>query len=113
MLSVLGIWVSGRGELPERHGEIIRRRLKRPHDTAEPVRTYADLPPGVADASVIAAAGPLNLTDAATWDRRHFTVAHPNHPGALNLLPSLCGPRHRAPQPATPTLPRARAAVRC
>jgi hypothetical protein len=29
-LSVIGIWESGRGDLSERHDEIIRRRLKRP-----------------------------------------------------------------------------------
>lgn len=29
-LSVVGIWESGRGDLSERHDEIIRRRLKRP-----------------------------------------------------------------------------------
>jgi len=29
-LSVIGIWESGRGDLSERHDEIIRGRLKRP-----------------------------------------------------------------------------------
>ena len=29
-LSVVGIWESGRGDLSERHDEIIRGRLKRP-----------------------------------------------------------------------------------
>lgn len=29
-LSVLGIWESGRGDLSERHDEVIRGRLKRP-----------------------------------------------------------------------------------
>jgi len=29
-LSITGIWESGRGDLAERHDEIIRRRLKRP-----------------------------------------------------------------------------------
>jgi hypothetical protein len=29
-LSIVGIWDSGRGDLSERHDEIIRRRLKRP-----------------------------------------------------------------------------------
>lgn len=29
-LSVIGIWDSGRGDLSERHDEIIRGRLKRP-----------------------------------------------------------------------------------
>ena len=29
-LSVVGIWESGRGDLSERHDEVIRGRLKRP-----------------------------------------------------------------------------------
>jgi len=35
--------------------------------TAELVRTYADLPLGAVDASVIAVAERLNLTDVASW----------------------------------------------
>ncbi len=54
---------------------------------AELVRTYADLPLGAVDASVIAIAERLNLTDVATLDRRHFTVVRPKHIQALNLLP--------------------------
>ena len=54
---------------------------------AELVRTYADLPLGAVDASVIAIAERLNLTDVATLDRRHFTVVRPKHAQALNLLP--------------------------
>jgi len=55
--------------------------------TAELVRTYADLPLGAVDASVIAVAERLNLTDVASLDRRHFTVVRPKHANALNLLP--------------------------
>ena len=55
--------------------------------TAELVRTYADLPLGAVDASVIAVAERLNLTDVASLDRRHFTVVRPKHVNALNLLP--------------------------
>jgi uncharacterized protein len=55
--------------------------------TAELVRTYADLPLGAVDASVIAIAERLELTDVATLDRRHFTVVRPRHAKALNLLP--------------------------
>jgi len=54
---------------------------------AELVRTYADLPLGAVDASVIAVAERLNLTDVATLDLRHFTVVRPKHTAALNLLP--------------------------
>jgi uncharacterized protein len=54
---------------------------------AELVRTYADLPLGAVDASVIAVAERLKLTDVATLDRRHFTVVRPKHAKALNLLP--------------------------
>ena len=55
--------------------------------TAELVRAYSDLPLGAVDASVIAVAERLQLTDVATLDRRHFTVVRPNHTTALNLLP--------------------------
>jgi len=54
---------------------------------AELVRTYADLPLGAVDASVVAVAERLKLTDVATLDRRHFTVVRPKHAHALNLLP--------------------------
>jgi uncharacterized protein len=54
---------------------------------AELVRTYADLPLGAVDASVLAVAERLELTDVATLDRRHFTIVRPRHAHALNLLP--------------------------
>jgi predicted nucleic acid-binding protein len=54
---------------------------------AELVRTYADLPLGAVDASVMAIAERLKLTNLATLDRRHFTVVRPQHTTALNLLP--------------------------
>jgi predicted nucleic acid-binding protein len=54
---------------------------------AELVRTYADLPLGAVDASVLAVAERLKLTDVATLDRRHFTILRPSHTHALNLLP--------------------------
>jgi predicted nucleic acid-binding protein len=53
--------------------------------TAELVRGYAGLPLGAADASVIAVAELLKLTDVATLDRRHFTVVRPKHAAAVNL----------------------------
>ncbi|WP_405139419.1 PIN domain-containing protein [Sphaerisporangium sp. NBC_01403] len=48
---------------------------------------YIDLPLGVVDASVIALAEKLGLTEVATLDRRHFSVVRPNHVDALKLLP--------------------------
>lgn len=54
---------------------------------AELVMIYRDLPLGAVDASVIAAAERLAVTEVATLDRRHFTVVRPNHTAALTLLP--------------------------
>ncbi len=48
---------------------------------AELVRTYADLPLGAVDASVLAVAERLRLTDVATLDRRHLTIVRPGTPG--------------------------------
>lgn len=53
----------------------------------ELVSTYADMPLGGVDASVIAIAERLKLTDVATLDRRHFTVVRPTHTATLTLLP--------------------------
>lgn len=54
---------------------------------AELVETYGDLPLGTTDASVIAVAERLKLTDVATLDRRQFTVVRPSHVNSLTLLP--------------------------
>jgi uncharacterized protein len=54
---------------------------------AELVEQYADLPLGATDASVIALAERMNVTEIATLDRRHFTVVRPRHTVALLLLP--------------------------
>ena len=54
---------------------------------AELVARYRDLPLGAVDASVIAAAERLGVTDVATVDRRHFTVVRPSHVAAFTLLP--------------------------
>jgi predicted nucleic acid-binding protein len=55
---------------------------------AELVRTYADFPLGAADASVIAVAERLDVTQIATIDHRHFRVVRPRHCDAFNLLPT-------------------------
>jgi uncharacterized protein len=54
---------------------------------AELVETYADLPLGTVDASVIALAERLNLPAVATLDHRHFSIVRPRHVPALELLP--------------------------
>jgi predicted nucleic acid-binding protein len=51
------------------------------------VATYASLPLGAVDASVISIAERLGLSEVATLDRRHFTVVRPRHLDALTLLP--------------------------
>ncbi|WP_415108107.1 hypothetical protein [Micropruina sp.] len=53
---------------------------------------YSDLPVGTTDlgttdASVVALAERLGITEIATLDRRHFTVVRPRHAGALTPLP--------------------------
>ena len=54
---------------------------------AELVARYHDLPLGTVDASVIATAERLNVTQVATIDRRHFSVVRPQHITAFELLP--------------------------
>jgi uncharacterized protein len=54
---------------------------------SELVETYADLPLGTVDASVIALAERLNLPAVATLDRRHFSVIRPRNVPAFELLP--------------------------
>ncbi|GDY33122.1 hypothetical protein GTS_47550 [Gandjariella thermophila] len=54
---------------------------------AQLVKTYADLPLGAVDASVITVAERLGISRVATLDRRHFTVVRPKHVPALELLP--------------------------
>ncbi len=51
------------------------------------VEKYSDLPLGAVDASVIAVAERLGVTDIATLDHRHFTVVRPGHADAFTLLP--------------------------
>jgi predicted nucleic acid-binding protein len=51
------------------------------------VRTYADLPFGTTDATVVAIAERLGTIEVATLDRRHFTVVRPAHTDVFALLP--------------------------
>jgi len=54
---------------------------------AELVGRYRDLPLGTVDASVVAAAERLHVTQIATLDHRHFAVVRPAHAPAFELLP--------------------------
>lgn len=54
---------------------------------AELVTTYADLPLGGTDASVIAVAERLDQSRIATLDRRHFTIVKPANGQAFELVP--------------------------
>jgi predicted nucleic acid-binding protein len=53
----------------------------------ELIERYRDLPLGLVDATVIAAAEMLGETKVATLDHRHFTVVRPAHADALTLVP--------------------------
>jgi uncharacterized protein len=55
---------------------------------AELVTRYADMPLGAVDASVVAVAERLGLSEIATVDRRHFSVVRPRHVDAFTLLPT-------------------------
>jgi predicted nucleic acid-binding protein len=55
--------------------------------TLELVRTYADLPLGVTDASLVALAERHRAERIATLDHRHFRVVRPNHLAAFTLVP--------------------------
>ena len=54
---------------------------------SELVKTYADLPLGTVDASVVALTERLNLPAVATLDHRHFSVVRPRNVPAFELLP--------------------------
>ena len=53
----------------------------------ELIERYADLGLGLVDASVVAVAERLGVTDIATLDRRDFAVVRPRHVVAFTLLP--------------------------
>lgn len=53
----------------------------------ELVAQYHDLPLGAVDASVVAAAERLGVTEVATVDRRHFGVVRPRHSSAFEIRP--------------------------
>ncbi|MGH3612877.1 MAG: hypothetical protein ACRDRK_09825 [Pseudonocardia sp.] len=49
--------------------------------------SYANLPLGAADASVVAVAEHLNVRRILTLDRAHFSIVRPRHVGSFELLP--------------------------
>lgn len=55
--------------------------------SAELVGRYRDLPLGTVDASVVATAERLRVTEIATLDRRHFSIVRPAHADAFELVP--------------------------
>lgn len=57
--------------------------------TADLAEQHADLCLGATDASVIAAAERLGAKSIVTLDRKHFSVVHPKHVDAFELLPEL------------------------
>ncbi|MEU6697587.1 PIN domain-containing protein [Pseudonocardia sp. NPDC046786] len=54
---------------------------------ADLVETYADLPLGRSDASVVALAERLGIAEVATLDHRHFRIVRSRHVDAFTLLP--------------------------
>lgn len=54
---------------------------------AELVARYRNLPLGTVDASVVATAERLRVTEIATVDRRHFSVVRPLHVESFTLRP--------------------------
>lgn len=53
---------------------------------AELVWRYRDLGLGTVDASVVAVAERMGITDVATLDRRHFGVVRPSHVETLTIV---------------------------
>src|SRR5690606_25077251 len=58
---------------------------------AELARRYDDFPLGTTDASVLALAERLDVTEIATTDRRHFAAVRVHHVDHLTLLPERLG----------------------
>jgi hypothetical protein len=50
-------------------------------------QTYADFPLGTTDASVIAVAERLGVTEIATLGHRHFRAVRPGHVASVTVLP--------------------------
>ena len=57
----------------------------------ELAETYIERPMGATDASVIAVAVRLSITEIACTDRTDFRMVHPRHVEAFTLLPEGIG----------------------
>ncbi|MGH8897351.1 MAG: type II toxin-antitoxin system VapC family toxin [Egibacteraceae bacterium] len=75
-------WSLARGELPVE--PLLPSDWER---IAELTETYADFPLGIVDASVVATAERLGITQLATLDHRHFSAVRPRHVDAFTILP--------------------------
>ena len=53
----------------------------------ELMAAYADTPIGLVDASIVAIAERLHVSQILTLDRRHFSMFQPRHVQAFTLLP--------------------------
>ena len=70
-------------------GELVPERVESADwlRVAELVAAYRDLPLGMVDASIIAAAERLGATTIATLERRHFSIVRPAHVPVFDLVP--------------------------
>jgi uncharacterized protein len=75
------------GDIARGHLVLEPVHARDPVRIAELVVRYRDLPLGTVDASVVAAAERLDVTEVATTDRRHFGIVRPTHVEAFELLP--------------------------
>lgn len=73
--------------IPSRTFTVVDLELSDYTRMADLVETYADFPLGTTDASVIAVAERLGITEIATLDHRHFRAVRPRHTRSFTLLP--------------------------
>jgi len=70
-------------------GDLVVEQLEMPDvaRSADLIEAYRDFPIGFVDASIVAVAERLEVTELLTTDRRHFGVIRPAHCRKLRLLP--------------------------
>lgn len=76
---IRGLVASGVVIVHAEHQDLVR--------VAELLETYADLRLGTVDATVVAVAERLGITQIATLDHRHFGAIRPSHVERFELLP--------------------------